>query len=448
MADFTRKNDIFFARIISMIPHDLYWPQEEESEELSNIRYLKHKRLPLMKDEKKVISRKKRMDIYSTEDAGTKEETEEVEQEAITTDQGIESATVANESNDNEPCDGNSLENLRKKLQQRIQNMKSSRVSAKPNKDLKGKDARHKEEEGLSTSKNRVAQRKLKSTSNASDTAGIEGATEVSATVVKKAGEGKSQTVVHSELREELVAAVSKPRKKDVEQPAPSNELLSADIQFNTVKELVGDAAKGGDDTALGKPGSKMRRLKRMLAEAEKKRLRVQELKASGAEGQARVKEELWGEALKAAAGDKAALDPSKLKKAIKRREKDKQKSALQWKDRLDKVEESKSARLDKRESNILKRKHGGELPASAEQHKSVVADEVGDKASGVAKRPRLFHVLKDREEERRTGKGLIVPGGKAGEGAKGGSAKRGGAGRAGFEGKKQGFLNAPRHSK
>ncbi len=48
----------------------------------------------------------------------------------------------------------------------------------------------------------------------------------------------------------------------------------------------------------------------------------------------------------------------AKLKKAIKRKEKQKQKSAEEWKARLDAVEETKTARINKREENILGRKN------------------------------------------------------------------------------------------
>ena len=53
----------------------------------------------------------------------------------------------------------------------------------------------------------------------------------------------------------------------------------------------------------------------------------------------------------------------AKLKKAIKKREKAKEKSAREWKDRNDTIAQAKSARIEKREENLGKRKRGEATP-------------------------------------------------------------------------------------
>jgi hypothetical protein len=105
---------------------------------------------------------------------------------------------------------------------------------------------------------------------------------------------------------------------------------VSDDVEFSTVS----NGRPAPSSSAV--PGSKMKRLKRMLDVADKKRRRLEELKASGDEGKKRVKEEQWIDAMKSATGDKAVVDTSKLKKAIKRREKQKEASARKWKVRRD----------------------------------------------------------------------------------------------------------------
>ena len=85
----------------------------------------------------------------------------------------------------------------------------------------------------------------------------------------------------------------------------------------------------------VGAPGSKTKRLKQLVAKAESDKAALAELKASGDEsGAAKVQ---WAEALRVAAGAKAPVDASRLKKALKMREKKKAASKKKWK-KLEKV--------------------------------------------------------------------------------------------------------------
>ena len=81
-----------------------------------------------------------------------------------------------------------------------------------------------------------------------------------------------------------------------------------------------------------------MKRLQRMLDAAVEKRQRLDALKSgkAGEEGAAMLQQELWADALDSVAGAKTVLDTGKLRKAIKKREKKKQVSARQWKERID----------------------------------------------------------------------------------------------------------------
>ena len=82
----------------------------------------------------------------------------------------------------------------------------------------------------------------------------------------------------------------------------------------------------------IGKPGSKVRRLKRMLQVAENKKQRLEELKLQGHDGVKRAHAEQWNDILKEASGERVLLDTSKIKKALKRKEKIKLKSKEEWK--------------------------------------------------------------------------------------------------------------------
>jgi hypothetical protein len=75
-----------------------------------------------------------------------------------------------------------------------------------------------------------------------------------------------------------------------------------------------------------------------------------------------RLKVEMWNDALKTASGDQTHVAGSKeseqrLKKALKRIEKKKQKSTNEWADRLESAKEEKDARIKKKEDNLSARK-------------------------------------------------------------------------------------------
>lgn len=66
-----------------------------------------------------------------------------------------------------------------------------------------------------------------------------------------------------------------------------------------------------------------------------------------------------WKKAIKQASGDKVQDDVALLKRAIKRKEKEKKKSGKEWKDRIEHVETSIRDKQKKRNENILARREG-----------------------------------------------------------------------------------------
>eukprot|EP00429_Kryptoperidinium_foliaceum_P081497 CAMPEP_0176233354 /NCGR_PEP_ID=MMETSP0121_2-20121125/25777_1 /TAXON_ID=160619 /ORGANISM="Kryptoperidinium foliaceum, Strain CCMP 1326" /LENGTH=385 /DNA_ID=CAMNT_0017572737 /DNA_START=41 /DNA_END=1194 /DNA_ORIENTATION=- len=196
----------------------------------------------------------------------------------------------------------------------------------------------------------------------------------------------------------------------------------------NGKKYTVGGAAQGNDDPAadlaqldfgrlagLNRPSAsnyqktnkslanmgKTKNLQKMLADAEAKRERLEELKQSQKEeDKKKAANIVWGDTIKEASGDRVKDDPAKLKKALKRQATKKAKSSKAWKSRMDQTQQKIGERQKIRQHNLTKRKQGGAAGANLSS-KRIVTDE--DKA-------------------------------KAKQGGRGG--------RAGFEGRKQEFLN------
>jgi hypothetical protein len=104
-----------------------------------------------------------------------------------------------------------------------------------------------------------------------------------------------------------------------------------ADVEYSSF--TANTSRQSGETVNYGKPGSKMLRLKRLLDDAESKRRRLEVLNASGEEGKAMAISEQWSEALKDASGEKttSAINVNKVRKAIKKKEKGKEKSAREW---------------------------------------------------------------------------------------------------------------------
>merc|ERR1719331_1606905 len=107
--------------------------------------------------------------------------------------------------------------------------------------------------------------------------------------------------------RKEKTKADARPAKharKEVEEDTKVGALRDAREEVKTPKLVQ------------GAPGSKTRKLKGLLKQAER---------------DAAADDRQWDEALRVASGERAAVDPAKVKKALKLREKKKKKSAKEW---------------------------------------------------------------------------------------------------------------------
>lgn len=96
-----------------------------------------------------------------------------------------------------------------------------------------------------------------------------------------------------------------------------------------------------------------------ILENLEKQNAKLREMKASGETEKAEEmkQDQMWKSAIAKADGQKVKDNPMLLKKTIKRKEQQVQKSKKKWKAREDGVQKAKDDRQRKRTENINKRK-------------------------------------------------------------------------------------------
>ncbi|KAJ1393835.1 hypothetical protein B484DRAFT_425413, partial [Ochromonadaceae sp. CCMP2298] len=111
---------------------------------------------------------------------------------------------------------------------------------------------------------------------------------------------------------------------------------------------------------------------------------------------------ERWNDAMKAAAGERTILigassiegTEGRLKKALKKREKKKERSASKWADRLSTISDAEAAKCSKREANLQGRilSNKGIAPPPVEKGSSAGGgDSKGDKEGAGSGRKRLW---------------------------------------------------------
>ncbi|GMH54385.1 hypothetical protein TrST_g10533 [Triparma strigata] len=154
---------------------------------------------------------------------------------------------------------------------------------------------------------------------------------------------------------------------------------------------------------------SKSKNLNHLLEKANAKKQRLQELKNGSSEDKKKREGIMWGDAMKEANGVRVRDDPAMIKKAIKRKEKSKAKSAAKWADRITTVADSMMDKQKIRKHNLEKRKLGGKVAANL-SHKEI-RDEEGEEKT---KRRRLGVGFEGKKED-------FLNGGKKGGGGKGG---------------------------
>lgn len=289
---------------------------------MSNAKYFKHRRKPLQPDQRKAITKVRKQDKYDPNETTSSIQREE---------------SVALDENkvkydDDDDADTEGLDALRTRIRQRIKDMQESRGY---NKDTitKSKPKNNNDDKNVNKFNSNNNKPKFAKTKND-----------------KTDKDSKSHE--RNGLMEDLMMTRGDESSAAIENKKNKDSTIITDIDFGNISKVQGNSK----DKSIGKPGSKMKRLKRMLEEATTKRQRIETLKSGDDLDIKRAKEEQWTDVLKIAAGESVVLDAKNIKKAIKKREKMKEKSAETWKGRLEKLETAKDEKMQKREENILKK--------------------------------------------------------------------------------------------
>jgi len=120
---------------------------------------------------------------------------------------------------------------------------------------------------------------------------------------------------------------------------------------------------------------SKSKNLHKMLADAEAKRAKLEELKQGDEEAVAKAQKLLWSDTFKEADGQRIKDDPTKLKKVLKRKAAKKVKSQKAWQSRTAQVDKKAQDRQKIRQHNLQARKQGGAAGANLSK-KEIRKDE------------------------------------------------------------------------
>ena len=311
---------------VTAVNEDESSQDESESEMMKdqfNSKYFKHVKQPLSTNERKLLSKRAREEKYKSlaPDA--------LQLPIAPFDEG-RSGYLQDDTTTK-----HALDSLRERLQRKILDMRSKRTSQKQYSESQVSSRLRTGE------KNNEYKRELSKTSK----------NDVKLSHANEINRDIRHDILNDEINDQITSNFDS--RGESTQDASHGIEDSGDIDFGSIL-VPSKRPKLADD--VGKPGSKVRRLKRMLQEAEKKKKRLVELKQQGEDGVKRAHAEQWNDVVKGVSGEKIFEDTRKLRKALKRKEQAKAKSAVEWKDRIDKLSLTKSAKIEKREKNIANR--------------------------------------------------------------------------------------------
>ena len=113
------RNDLFFSRIIGMIPRELYGVNDNESNNADNSKYYKHRKVPLAPDEKKLASKRKLQIAYGSDSIAEVSQQDDDDDDAMDVDEhDLMPVDNSNDSNNvTETETPSALDDLRHRLQ-------------------------------------------------------------------------------------------------------------------------------------------------------------------------------------------------------------------------------------------------------------------------------------------------------------------------------------------
>lgn len=220
-----------------------------------------------------------------------------------------------NSNNDQLKSSVESVDDLRERLQRKIDGMREKRSGGKVDK-LEAKKLKRRESK-LKLRMKREAEKKKKSNDNSHKGPQLNG-------------------------KAERPKAASPPPGKPI---------------FNKEGKMVYSKFDFSEKNKKEESGSK-KNYKKLLEKVEKERNELKELKKSDIDAAHTKQQKLaWNNALQKAEGVKVKDDPELLKKTIKKQEKLKKKSSKEWADRTERTEKKQKDKQDKRLKNIKARK-------------------------------------------------------------------------------------------
>ena len=167
-------------------------------------------------------------------------------------------------------------------------------------------------------------------------------------------------------------------KKESKEQKSKANSSqINARPVLNNRKTIVNNDGKvvfskfdfTSDVTKSQGNGGVKKNYKKLLEKAESRKKKMEEMKEDNSEKSKEIIESTkWKKALGKCEGKKQKDDPTLLKKAIKRKEKQKKKHQKEWKERMDDQKKRMKEKQDRRQKNIQdridkKKKKGGRTP-------------------------------------------------------------------------------------
>ncbi|CAB3404371.1 unnamed protein product [Caenorhabditis bovis] len=168
----------------------------------------------------------------------------------------------------------------------------------------------------------------------------------------------KQRRVAEKQLKENE-KAVKKEEKSENDDEDKSNEKKTS-IAFNKLKFEVKAEKKGKKDrTPKKERGLKLtgRDYKSLIAKVEETKAQIEKVREADPHKATIMEDELkWAKTMKRAAGGKVKDNLEKLKKALNKKNKMKEKKKEKWENRISKVSTEKEKKQEKRKQNLKKR--------------------------------------------------------------------------------------------
>jgi Surfeit locus protein 6 len=158
----------------------------------------------------------------------------------------------------------------------------------------------------------------------------------------------------------------------------PAADMQNIDFGRITGLDYFAATATSKETKDILQKMSTKKNLHRLLEDAERKKQQLEELKnSSDPKDKEKAQSIQWSETFKEADGVRLKNDPSKIKKALKRKEAKKKKSQKAWKSRTEQVHSKQLERQQIRQHNVTARKQGG--AAGANLSKTKIKDSTTD---------------------------------------------------------------------